>query len=189
MRRTATGSWGVRLFAVSLAVAVLGALTLGERASPSSGTLTLMRDEGGCIVGRNRGVQLVWNEHGATLASVVDTMDWSGMGSTPSWKKTVGPARPFPLERARWLARRFGDAMDEEPLQVNLFRGRTMSVQLDGETAHLDCRGRGDYRLATATSGATWDELRLVAYRAGALTPACEDVDPLLSGLLAEAVP
>ena len=67
MRRFAAG-----LFALTLLSAAAWAWRWQQ--SPARGALTLMRDEGGCIVGLNDGVRLVWDETGATLAPVSDRM-------------------------------------------------------------------------------------------------------------------
>ena len=159
------------------------------RQSPARGSLTLMRDEGGCIVGLNDGVRLVWDETGATLAPVSDRMVATDDGPLLGrMERTVGPAQPFPLERARALARRFGSAADASEPSLRSFRQRTMAVQINADAARsLDCRS--DYGSALKTeaelNGAAWDWVRYGAYRAKLWTPPCEAVDPLLTELLA----
>ncbi len=182
MRRFAAG-----LFALTLLSAAAWAWR--SQQSPVRGALTLMRDEGGCIVGLNDGVRLVWDETGATLAPVSDRMVADDGPLLGRMERTVGLAQPFPLERARALARRFGAAADASEPSLRSFRQRTMEVQLAGNAAArtLDCRA--DYGGALKTeaelNGGAWDWVRYGAYRAKLWTPPCEAVDPLLTELLA----
>lgn len=162
---------------------------------PGSGELTLMRDEGGCLVGLNQGVRVRWSPGGATLESVTDTMTLGPGGTFGPWQREAGAARPISLERARALARMFEQAAGEAERPLKQFAARTMSIELsaDGATqrGHLDCRA--DYGRALALEaeayGDRWDWVRLQAYRAGLWRPAGEQVDPVLTGLMAELTP
>ncbi len=168
-----------RVGVVLVAVLVLTAWAVRRRGIPERGTLVLMRDEGGCLVMDTDGVKLEWSERGATLARVHQTWQTA--------ERTVGEARPFPLERARAIARRFEDAATSEEPELRVFRSRTLGVELataeETVGARLDCRG--DYSDALELD-ASW--LRLAAYRVHLWRPPCEGVDPLYDELAAAAL-
>jgi hypothetical protein len=187
---------GGLLAGIAVLLVASGALYTHRRGLPVRGTLTVFRDPGGCVVGDNPGVELRWDEQGATVEPVLSKLIFAEPIGSP-WtaeKVSTGAPRAIPLERAREIARTFDEVLSDTDPPMSLFRQRTMVVTLSTEDngsmgGSLDCRADLDLALESqaTNSGARWDWVRWATHRVGLWTSRGEMADPLLDELFADA--